>query len=337
MEHVRQILLAEWANGTLVAVLLLWATVIGSVLVAYRMTFSQLVCSVLPYIKWTITLRWSQCWRSLRESRLGTILDHPSSRADFLFFVSRRLTFVFYTVPAMFSAAWVGTKIHGGLAPWLPTHHTAATPLLLLAFTVTMFLAYDIAYYWYHWLQHHVLWMWHLHKVHHSAEVLVGVTKDRVHPIDYFMNHMWNAMTVGLMFAFWSFFMDDPVELTILGVNVYTLRNILMMDFVRHTHLGVSFGWLNEWVICPHYHQLHHSTNPKHYNKNFGLALAIWDRMFGTFAVPEPNERFQYGLSDNEHDEYQSMLRLYIVPILKICRLPVPENHRSKGEHANAI
>jgi hypothetical protein len=59
--------------------------------------------------------------------------------------------------------------------------------------------------------------------------------------------------------------------------------------------------------------------------------------MFGTFAVPEPNERFQYGLSDNEHDEYQSMLRLYIVPILKICRLPVPENHRSKGEHANAI
>jgi sterol desaturase/sphingolipid hydroxylase (fatty acid hydroxylase superfamily) len=258
------------------------------------------------------------------------ILSHPSTRADLLFWISRRITFIFITVPAIFSAAWVGSLLHGWLAAWhLPFDHPGpVTPLLLYAFTLTMFLGYDISYYWYHSLQHRIGWMWHLHKVHHSAEVLVGTTKDRIHPIDYLMNHAWDALILGPLFAIWLCFIDGPVEATILTVNVYTLRNILMMDFVRHTHLPVSFGWLNGLVICPHYHQLHHSTNPKHYNKNFGLMLAIWDRMFGTFAVPDPDERFQYGLSDGEHDEYQSLIRLYVVPVMKIFGFPIPVNHR---------
>ena len=36
-----------------------------------------------------------------------------------------------------------------------------------------------ISYDTYHLLQHRVPFMWELHKVHHSAEVMVGVTKDR--------------------------------------------------------------------------------------------------------------------------------------------------------------
>lgn len=332
MEHFWHFIAARVADGTALAVLLLWATVVGSVVVVYGATVWRL-------IPWSAIRAgdFRTVWHTFRASRLGTILRHPSSRADFLFFITRRLTFIFFTVPSIFTAAYIGSLIHRWLEPWVPSQPGPATPLLVYAFTFTMFLTYDVAYYWYHYLQHHVGWMWHLHKVHHSAEVLVGVTKDRVHPIDLIMNEGWNALIVGPVFAFWSFFIASPIEATILGVNVYTLRNILMMDLIRHTHLPISFGWLNKLVISPHYHQLHHSTNPKHYNKNFGLMLAVWDRLFGTFATPRPDERFQYGLSDGEHHEYQSVLRLYIVPLMKIFGMRVPENRHVKGEEPNAL
>jgi hypothetical protein len=51
------------------------------------------------------------------------------------------------------------------------------------------------------------------------------------------------------------------------------------------------------------------------------LTLAIWDRMFGTLVMPEPGEDFLFGLPDREADEYQSLARLYIVPLKKIALL----------------
>ena len=41
--------------------------------------------------------------------------------------------------------------------------------------------------------------------------------------------------------------------------------------------------------------------------------------MFGTLVVPEPDEDFVFGLTENEHDEYQSLYRLHVVPLKKIA------------------
>uniref|UniRef100_UPI0035CBF081 sterol desaturase family protein n=1 Tax=uncultured Methylobacterium sp. TaxID=157278 RepID=UPI0035CBF081 len=112
-----------------------------------------------------------------------------------------------------------------------------------------------------------------------------------------------------------------PVEVTVFGVNVYIMRNILMMDFVRHTHFKISFGKLNNLILCPHWHQLHHSTNPRHYDKNFGLLFSFWDRIFGTLCVPEPNESFKFGLVDRDVRDYQSLSGLYILPLRKMWRV----------------
>ena len=199
---------------------------------------------------------------------------------------------------------------------------TPAGPALLVVFTVTMLIAYDLSYYLYHRMQHRIPIMWELHKVHHSAEVMIGVTKDRVHPIDEIMNRWWDGVIPGLCYGIWMFFALDPVEVTVFGLNVYFLRNtILMMDFVRHTHLKLSYGrYLSAILLSPHYHQLHHSTAEKHWDKNFGLMLSIWDRIFGTLVIPEPDEDFAFGLTGNEHEDYQSLYRLHVVPLKKISR-----------------
>jgi sterol desaturase/sphingolipid hydroxylase (fatty acid hydroxylase superfamily) len=115
----------------------------------------------------------------------------------------------------------------------------------------------------------------------------------------------------------------DPVEVLIFGMDAYALINtVVMMDFVRHTHMKLSYGpWLNSVLLCPHFHQLHHSIDPRHYDRNFGQVLSVWDRLFGTLLRPRENEDFTFGLVHSEHDEYQSLGRLYWVPVRKAASL----------------
>jgi sterol desaturase/sphingolipid hydroxylase (fatty acid hydroxylase superfamily) len=112
------------------------------------------------------------------------------------------------------------------------------------------------------------------------------------------------------------------------------MRNLLMMDFVRHTHYKISFGALDNYILSPHWHQLHHSADPRHYDKNFGLLLSVWDRMFGTAFVPDPAEDMKFGLIDRDKDDYQSLFGLYLLPLKKMAghvtalfgRRPAPTN-----------
>jgi sterol desaturase/sphingolipid hydroxylase (fatty acid hydroxylase superfamily) len=253
------------------------------------------------------------------------IFHHASARADFLFWLSRRIFMPLLVVPLIVSTVTAGHAMYWFLTQIVgpPTHPPGhAGPLLLCVFTLTMLLAYDLSYYIYHYAQHKVPMLWELHKVHHSAQVMIGVTKDRVHPLDEIMNHWWDGVIPGLCYGVWLFFALDPVEITIFGVNVYLIRNVLlMMDFVRHTHLKLSYGRLLDGVLLsPHYHQLHHSSAQQHWDKNFGLTLIVWDRIFGTMAKPEPDESFVFGLNDNEADEYQSLYRLHVLPLQKMAR-----------------
>jgi sterol desaturase/sphingolipid hydroxylase (fatty acid hydroxylase superfamily) len=65
--------------------------------------------------------------------------------------------------------------------------------------------------------------------------------------------------------------------------------------------MWISFrGVLGRIFISPAHHQVHHSGNPEHFNKNFGSCLAVWDWMFGTLYVPQKQrERLTFGFADN--------------------------------------
>lgn len=267
------------------------------------------------------------------------ILTHPSARADFLFWITRKLVMWPLALPAGITvAASVGYATNAALRSVLGPAALPGDepgPLVLVLFTGSMLLAYDLSYYLYHRLQHRVPVLWELHKVHHSAEVMVGTTKDRVHPLDEIMNKAWDGLVTGPVYGLWLFLVFDPTELTILGINVYVLRNIIMMDFVRHTHLKVSFGRaVNSVLLCPHYHQLHHSIDPRHYDRNFGLMLTVWDRLFGTLAVPEPNETFRFGLTGRDAADYQSLRGLYLMPLARMGRRLLPGRSRHPGSPA---
>jgi sterol desaturase/sphingolipid hydroxylase (fatty acid hydroxylase superfamily) len=252
------------------------------------------------------------------------ILFHPSARADLLFWLTRKVVMPLMIPAGIIFVASAGYLTNRAFAYFFGIDQPLLGPpgpITVCVFTVTMLLAYDLSYYLYHVGQHKIPLLWELHKVHHSAEVLVGITKDRVHPLDELMNRIWDGFIPGICFGLWTVIALNPVEVTIFGINVYVMRNLLMMDFVRHTHIRMSFGVLNHIVLCPHWHQVHHSIDPKHFDKNFGLGFSFWDRFFGTLYVPNKDEDFKYGLTESDVRDYQSLFGLYILPLKKMGSL----------------
>jgi sterol desaturase/sphingolipid hydroxylase (fatty acid hydroxylase superfamily) len=138
----------------------------------------------------------------------------------------------------------------------------------------------DFSYYWMHRLEHEHRFLWALHNVHHSSE-------------DY-------NYTVGLRLSVleplveWIFL----VPMVLLGFSPFqaVLAFVLVSEYQHwiHTERIVKLGWLDEIFNTPSVHRVHHGSNEKYLDKNYGGILMIWDKLFGTFQREE--EKVVYGL-----------------------------------------
>jgi sterol desaturase/sphingolipid hydroxylase (fatty acid hydroxylase superfamily) len=141
--------------------------------------------------------------------------------------------------------------------------------------------------------------LWPFHEVHHSAEVLSPLSYFRAHPLYFFVQTALISTCTGILqgavavalFGWVDFWVLYAATLPILA---YQLGGV----HLRHSHVPLRFGVLEHVVISPYLHQLHHSTDPRHRDKNFGEVLSIWDRMFGTLIVPDHVEPLSFGLVD---------------------------------------
>ena len=60
------------------------------------------------------------------------------------------------------------------------------------------------------------------------------------------------------------------------GVNVFLLTFTMTILHLRHSHVWLPFTGLAGRILqSPAHHQIHHSTNPKHFNKNLGFGMSI--------------------------------------------------------------
>jgi sterol desaturase/sphingolipid hydroxylase (fatty acid hydroxylase superfamily) len=209
------------------------------------------------------------------------------------------------------------------LAPILPTLAPQTTVWAALLFAFTLFVVDDFARYVSHYAEHRIPILWELHKVHHSAEVLNFLTAERHHPFASLFFVALNSSFIVLVNAVFITVFGDHISYTaILGGNLFWIATNLIGGALRHSPVWLSFGpHIEKWIISPAQHQIHHSTDPKHFDRNFGGSLAIWDRMFGTLYVTTPKrENIAYGLGD-ETRQYRSLHALYLLPLIKIMRM----------------
>ena len=73
-------------------------------------------------------------------------------------------------------------------------------------------------------------------------------------------------------------------------------------------------AWLDKAIsyiiVSPNMHKVHHHWKQPFTDSNYGAALAIWDRLFGTYMYLKPSN-IKYGLDryyPNDKDEDFMML-----------------------------
>lgn len=213
-------------------------------------------------------------------------------------------------------AAWTGqalTHAFGTVGALAPPPAAIATLT-----TLALFLAYEFAYWFYHYLSHKLPFLWRFHQVHHSAESLSLATIFRVHPVDTIVFYNFVALFTGVTAGLLGFaFGEVAAPFTIAGSNVLLLATAVLLTHLHHTHLWISFG--ERWgrvLLSPAHHQIHHSADPAHFDRNFGNSLAIFDRLFGTLYVPAARrEKLSFGVPGLGYDPH-SFVRSFWMPFV---------------------
>jgi sterol desaturase/sphingolipid hydroxylase (fatty acid hydroxylase superfamily) len=189
-----------------------------------------------------------------------------------------------------------------------------------LAYTVAAIVVSDFLAYVVHYFQHTVPFLWEFHKVHHSSEVLHPLSNYREHPIDNLSYAVVTGSGKGLVAAvFVVVFGAAPEMFLILGLNVFEFAFNLLGYNLRHSHVWLR--WPDPLVYlfgCPAHHQIHHSKNPAHFNRNMAFLFPIWDVIFGTFCVPKTPGKLDFGLGDGTEAEYRSFLTIYMLPFKRL-------------------
>ena len=179
--------------------------------------------------------------------------------------------------------------------------------VLTVILTLSFYLAYELAYFVDHYLSHHIPVLWHFHKVHHTAETLSPVTNYRVHPIDSVVFYNLVALFVGVTLAIVRHVVSSPDrDANFEGANAILLVASYLLTHLHHSHMWIAFtGKLGRVVLSPAHHQLHHSADPSHFNRNFGNTLALFDFLAGTLRIPgKKRENLTFGAGALNYDPH---------------------------------
>ncbi|MEM1152731.1 MAG: sterol desaturase family protein [Pseudomonadota bacterium] len=226
--------------------------------VEYWITAIALALLMLELIRYA----WK---RRMDWSLVGDTLTNFVTFAAFVV-VTYGLLAVIYV--AAYYSAWNNT-------PW----QLEVTPLTAL---LCLLLA-DLAYYWEHRFLHRVGVGWATHTVHHSSPHFNISVAFRFGPMD----------------GFWPLFFHLP--LVLMGFNpllvfaaealVQIYQTLLHTEFVRKLPRPIEAIF-----NTPSHHRVHHGSNARYIDRNYGGILIIWDRLFGTFA--REVEPVRYGLTE---------------------------------------
>jgi sterol desaturase/sphingolipid hydroxylase (fatty acid hydroxylase superfamily) len=246
----------------------------------------------------------------LRAMARRRILLSRSTGADlFCFFINT------FAVGALigfgvFTAATVSDVVARGLDAALGAAAPTTAPdwLLRAVLTVLTFLGYEFGYYVDHRLKHQVPLLWEFHKTHHSAEVLTPLTVYRVHPVDSLIFIDIIAAAVGTLHGAAVHAMGRSVDIYVIdGANAISVAFLLLLAPLQHSQFWMPLrGIAGRLLLSPAHHQIHHSLDPQHYDKNLGSCLAVWDWLFGTLSIPprEP-QRLSFGVAGMRSDPHR--------------------------------
>lgn len=146
---------------------------------------------------------------------------------------------------------------------------------------IPCFFIYDFCSYWSHRISHFNRFFWASHVVHHSAEH---------YNLTVAFRQSW-VQHIKIVFFI-------PVALCGFHPIIFMVASQMstLYQFWVHTEtIGKLHPFIEKYLGTPSNHRVHHGSQEKYIDKNFGATLMIWDHLFGSFQYEE--ETPKYGLT----------------------------------------
>lgn len=286
---------------------------------AFR-TYDGIVSLIYPIIPLLLLL----------EFILGIVYKKPQTRVYKVNF----LIYIFNRFVGRFIAIAMVTYFIGLLLPIAPFQTSLTWYWFLYGYVV-----WEFGHFLYHYWGHKVRLFWCLHSTHHAPE----------------------DMNLSVTHA--HFFLEAPFADTIrttvcilLGVQPEMLFLIMFIDgtWGAFIHIGENLlkdarlGFLNNIILTPSHHRVHHARNPLYMDTNFCNLLNIWDRIFSTYQEEQHTVEIEYGItrkmdSGNFMDVYFGEIVALAKDVInapslktKLLYIIMPPGWKHTGDHETA-
>jgi len=164
-----------------------------------------------------------------------------------------------------------------GTALWAQSNGFGLFPLLgvpLWAAGIIVFVLLDFAVWLEHVVSHKWSWLWRIHRMHHADTGFDLTTALRFHPLEIVLSMFWKAAVIIALGA-------PPVAVLVFEI---ILNGAAMFNHANIRLPKPADAVLRLLIVTPDMHRIHHSTDPRETDSNYGFNLAIWDRLFSTYT-----------------------------------------------------
>ncbi len=166
---------------------------------------------------------------------------------------------------------------------WTYKHHFFAIENAYL-YWFLLFVFEDFAFYIEHRVDHYCRLFWAVHLTHHSSE-------------EFNLTTGFRSSVFQPVYRFFYF-----IPLTLVGfkpIDIIFMYGVTQTyGIIVHTRYIQKLPKFIEAIfVTPAHHRVHHASNIIYLDKNMGMCLIIWDKMFGTFQDELPEEPVVYGLT----------------------------------------
>lgn len=149
---------------------------------------------------------------------------------------------------------------------------------------IVLVLAQDVLYWTLHTTGHYVRLFWAMHVTHHSSEHFNLTTG--------FRSTVFEPLYRVFFYLPLAFFGFTAIDILFAYLITQVYGNLVHTQTVGKLHPVIEYIF-----VTPSHHRVHHAKNVRYLDKNMGMVLILWDRLFGTFQEELERDEVIYGLT----------------------------------------
>lgn len=176
-----------------------------------------------------------------------------------------------------------------------------------LAKGIIGFLLMDLAFYYWHLLNHKIPFLWRFHNIHHLDPDMDLTTAFRFHFGEIGFSSLFRVVQISLIgisplvFIIYEFF--------------FTVNTIFQHSNIK---LPIKFERiLNRIIVTPRMHGIHHSQFRNETDSNYSTVFSWWDVIHRTIRLNVPQNKIVIGVPAYSNKEDNRFFNLLMLPFRK--------------------